>query len=228
MDAGSAKVLLVTTVSGDALGDVQVRMRGPIGFDPPRGRLVGTFRGDTLHEGSRRAMTIFEGKTTYLRVPELGGGLPQGKRWVRFDLQKVAAQQGLDLSGMTWGSADPARMLSFIRDVASVQEVGSATIRGVDTTHYRGTIDVEDLLSGRAADLGVTGANSIPVDAWVDAEGRLRRLVYSFEASLHGQRVEQALRMDVFAFGADVDYDLPPEHRVIDMSDLQRSRRQAP
>jgi len=64
--------------------------------------------------------------------------------------------------------------------------VGHEVVRGVDTTHFRATIDGStagapggSLFGG----MGQPGAGKLPADVWVDAAGRLAKVSMVYESS---------------------------------------------
>src|SRR5262249_12111276 len=89
--------------------------------------------------------------------------------------------------------ADPTQFLDYLRaSSGGVTTVGTETLDEVSTTHYRASLQLSQILdhlpdSQRAAaqsaleQLGNGGA--VPVDVWVDGQGRVRRVQMSMTAS---------------------------------------------
>jgi hypothetical protein len=95
------------------------------------------------------------------------------------------------------GEADPTKLLDYLRSTSKVRKVGTATIRGVATTHYVARIKAD--------------TQRVPLDVWVDGSGLVRRLRVSW------QTVDASV--DLFDFG-DVNVDVPPSSDTVDLSNL--------
>ena len=129
------------------------------------------------------------GGVLYLRLPaQLSAQRPAGKAWLRVDLNALARQTlGSPLSSLTpGGTSDPGDLLGYLQGLSDsgLTEVGSDTIDGAPTTHYRGVIDLNraaDKLPAAAAAalrqmISRLGTGRQPVDVWVDDQGRARQL----------------------------------------------------
>jgi hypothetical protein len=177
-----------------------------------------------------------DGTVAYMRMPLLAGKLPGGKEWVRLDLQKAAAVQGLDLAqlqGFAEGS-DPRQMLDFLRAVSSeITRIGTEEVRGVETTHYFAVVDFQKALADVAkksgqpnlfAQLGGFGSTlqSVPVDVWVDADNLVRRMNMDLSFAVPGQSGEakMSMAMELFDYGKPVSVDVPPASDTVDLSAL--------
>lgn len=124
----------------------------------------------------------------YMRVAQLEGVLGEGKRWMRVDAAKAAEAAGLDTSALLQSGQDPAQAISQLGAVSGdVEKVGEEKVRGVDTTHYRATVDFDRYpslvpASQRAAVRAsmrrlekLMGSSTAPVDVWVDDDDLVRR-----------------------------------------------------
>ena len=138
---------------------------------------------------------IFIGRTIYLKSP---GFFPsQDKPWVKIE-DPVGA-------GVFDGEfPDPSQALRILRAAGDFELVGQEQVRDVQTTRYRGKIDTD-------TELAPVGS---VVDAWVDADGYLRRLRFHDGAD--------SATIDFYDFGADIDIQPPPstEVRELDQQDL--------
>ena len=135
-----------------------------------------------------------------------------------------------DLVGTSFASgADPTASFQALKAAsAGVTKVGAEQVRGEDTTHYRGTFDETAALakvSGAAKDL-LTAAfkgsdvTAVPFDAWVDGQGRLRRVVQTLTLSPGGSSVKTTSTTEVFDFGSAVQVSAPPAAQVKDGAPL--------
>ena len=62
------------------------------------------------------------------------------------------------------------------------------------------------------------GTKTIPVEVFVDADGRLRRLNMDLSMIVQGQRLATEQTVDYYDFGVDVDVDAPPASQVYDLT----------
>ena len=126
----------------------------------------------------------------YMKNPEFAS--VTDKPWVKLD--------GL---ADTVDSPDPAQALDVLRSAVDFEEVGQADVRGVPTTHHRGTI-------GDDAN-GITPMGSV-VDAWIDEQGYPRRMSF-----VDG---EVTATIEFYDFGADVNIEPPSPDETATMADL--------
>ncbi|MFJ7295903.1 hypothetical protein [Streptomyces collinus] len=161
----------------------------------------------------------------YQRMPE--GRAPGGKPWIKIDLGKVAAQQGTGDRSMS----DPAQSAAYAKAISDkdVTKKGTATVNGVETMHYRVSVDVAELPDGDTLRKQV--GPTLPMDVWLDDEGRMRRQQIdmtvespeaaqrsSAEASSAPGKVTVRTVMDFTDFGTEVEADEPPAGQVTDMT----------
>ena len=212
-----------------------------------------------LFGGDMRMETIVTGDTMYLYAPffadwaELLGGGQSGfgdlaklaEGWGVIDLTAVSGLSADDLSGLvgaqTGGSFD--QTLELLRAAeADVTDLGSVTVRGVETNHLRAVVNLGDMLGAQgmtAADLGAAGIDlsgfSIPFDVYVDADQRVRRVVMTISMDTlrsampdvpipASTEFEMTTAFDVFDFGADITVSAPAaEDIVVDLTDAMAS-----
>jgi hypothetical protein len=155
---------------------------------------------------------VLDGTTVYLRSPLIEASLPKGKTWMKVDLAKLGASQGIDFSSLIGQS--PVQSFSQLRATGEAKKIGDETIGDTETTHYRGRIDLAKLPQG-AKLAQTTGVRYGPYDVWVGKDdGYVRRLTSSY--ALHQQSV--ALTMNFSDFGKDVSVDVPPAAETVDGS----------
>ena len=171
--------------------------------------------------------TIVLGPVLYMRSDVFRqAGLAAGKEWVRLDLVKLAQQQGVDLGSLAASNPSPSGGLAYLRGSAGdVEKVGGEKVEGVETTHYKTTIDLERAAhraTGRAREsirrvIGVSGTKRIPVEAWVDGQGYVRKMIYTEHS---GRKQSSTITMELHDFGPHVPIASPPSSSVIDFQDL--------
>jgi len=161
------------------------------------------------------------------------------KPWVKVDLAAVGHQQGLDIGGLLQGqSTNPADQFRMLKSAATnVTKVGSETVRGASSTHYRLTVDLvkasaaqgSSAASASASLTKLLGTTMVPADVWVDSSGRIRRFRQSFDlshvlataAQTSGSTVPPGAEhasvtttLELFDFGAAVNVAVPPAEEV--------------
>ncbi|MFJ4817589.1 hypothetical protein [Streptomyces sp. NPDC088801] len=175
-------------------------------------------------QGQRIEQRVID-QVLYQKLPK--GQAPGGKPWIKIDLGKVAAQQGVDGRSMS----DPAQSAAYAKAITDkdVTKKGTATVNGVKTTHYRVSVDVAGLPGGDTLRKQV--GPSLPMDVWLDHEGRMRRQQIdmtvkapeatqrsSASASSAPGKVTVRTVMDFTDFGTEVEADEPPTGQVTDMT----------
>jgi len=173
---------------------------------------------------------IFDGRhglVMYMRSP-LFRTLAADK-WVKMDLEKVAKKAGLDLSSlMNANQADPSQSLSMLMASSDAHPIGFDRVRGVFTTHYTLKVDLarlakENKAMSKALDQvrKLTGVDSYPAEAWIDDQGRVRKLKVDMSFnSAAGGAFRMSLTEELYAFGVKADIQPPPASDVLDFSSL--------
>ena len=175
-----------------------------------------------------RVTIVEDGLVMYMNADAFLRVLPGGKSWVRLDLPHAASKMGLDLSSLTGGQSDPRTTLAQLRGAGNVIRVGQQTIKRVATTRYNVLLDLNkglDRLEGSERDamkqilgkLEAAGSRYVPADAWIDADGYLRRFRVAIPNYL-GTGSSFALTMDLFDFGANLSIPIPSAAEVMDLT----------
>ncbi len=217
--AGSSKFTLATTtmVSGQT-----VSLNGSGAFDYAHRTGMMTF---AIPAGvSGRTATLEErllGDAVYITLPGQPG-----------TFYKLSLSQ---LGSTSLGSgADPTAGLAVLRGATAVRIVGHELVRGADTTRYSGSYDVAAALAKApakiravlAATLSSSNLSAVPFEAFLDDQGRMRRLVTRLSAhspSLPNQVIESITTLEFFDFGTPVTVSAPPASQVKDGSRLVAS-----
>jgi len=147
---------------------------------------------------------VLDGTTIYLRSPLLAAAIPAGKTWMKLDLEKLGKSKGVDFSALL--SQNPTQTFSQLQASKQVTKVGDETIDGVDTTHYRGRLDVTKLKA-------LKGATAQPYDVWIgNDDGYVHRMKMGY--SVGSQTI--SMTMDFSDFGKDVSVTVPPPSETFD------------
>jgi hypothetical protein len=165
----------------------------------------------------------------YMSMPFLATMLPQGKTWVKADLDKLASTMGSNFGQLVGQSSqNPSDTLAMLRAVGDVDEVGSETVDGVDVTHYRASIDLAKAAKQKgvpqtAVDrLRQSGApEKLPVEVWIgDDDGLPRKMTLDYDAKTQGSPVSTKMTMTFSDWGSDVAVEAPPADEVFDATAL--------
>ncbi|MFJ6217227.1 hypothetical protein ACIQGZ_28430 [Streptomyces sp. NPDC092296] len=132
-----------------------------------------------------------KGKMTEVVLPGIvylqnsGAEVPKGK-WVKLQVSQLP-----DGNLVSSGTTDPATAAGALRGAQVAKQVGTETVGGTVLTHYRGTLDLvkaADATGGEGAAGMRMAANTftvkqVPYDVWLDAQGRLHKVVEVFTFS---------------------------------------------
>lgn len=238
--AGTSKIAMTAEFAG---GGQSFAMAGEGAFDylGQAGHMTVKLSGDEIPDAFSGFEMRFLKTIIYMKFPaEFSTLVPGLKQWVRIDVQQMAKQQGLNLPGFnTFAGQDPASAIAFMRGAKSIEEVGSETIRGTQTTHFKMIVDMQKAIEALPGDqkaglqemLKKAGITEMPMEGWIDAEGRLRRMRFALDvakltagAGTSGAPAEGAMTItvDLFDFGTSVDVKAPPAAEVSDFSELQK------
>lgn len=233
-ESGRARMFLETKVSGLGVGgDVTTTGEGLVDFENQSGNL--TMQLPSIGQASPGDVELaYQGTVLYYRASSLFPDAPTP--WVSIDIARVSeAVTGTDLGQLNQGASnDPSNTLALLDGVADdVEEVGTEEIRGEETTHYRATVDVRRALEqqGAVADrqqfetfLDQFGSETIPVEVWLDDEGRTRRMRYDQPLPETpgtpipaGAAVSSTI--ELYDFGTDAPVEIPPPSDVTDLTE---------
>lgn len=204
---------------------VTISGEGAYDFTKPLGRLKVMLPTDPAGVDEHRPITeLLAPGALYMK--NRGAGVPADK-WVRIDTTTLA-----DGNLVTGGATDPLAAAELLRGALAATYVGETQLAGAPVRHYRGTTDI-----ARAA-ARATGANqqvlraaakgfaedTVPFDAYLDDEGRLRKIRHRFSftneaGGASGVRGESATAASgdvlvasttlLYGFGTAVTAELP-------------------
>lgn len=152
-----------------------------------------------------------------------------GKPWVELKFSELKSMSGFDFSQITSQAEQmqPAQYIAELTSSGDVHVVGRETVNGVQTTHYAGTVSMQDALSHYNAAtqaqlkplLDQAGFKSSVIDVWLDDQGLVRRT----KSSAVGGKGSFTFDMDVLGYGVPVDATPPPASQVADLAQLAKS-----
>lgn len=201
-DAVIAKKTATLEVNFDA-GGQKFAMAGQIDF----ANLKGFFTMDLPSVG--KVELVYDGAQMFVHRDSEG--------WTRINLTGDLAATALQGFG-----ADPRALLEQMSGAGGITEVSTEQIRGVETTHYRGDLDIVKALEAQgmpqaqidefmkqASDLGTVTST---FDVYIDGDGLAHRTVsHTKMASL----TDVTITMDLLDFGKPVDVRVPADSEVV-------------
>lgn len=241
VEAGTSKVSFSVSTE---LGGQKLELGGEGSFDYEgrRGELSLDLSGlfEAFGIGAATFDVLFDGTVVYMGFPaEIAAQLPgaAGRRWVKLDVAQVAGLEGTGLDRLQQLNQDPSQILDYLRATTDeVESLGEQEVRGVDTTRYRAVVDLRRVPDAVPAELrdatrasidlliGQLGAGTLPIEVWIDGDGRLRRLkqIISLPAGAGTSTTE--VTMELYDFGTKVEIEPPPADEVIDLASIVRQQ----
>jgi hypothetical protein len=232
--AKSADVSMAIKLNGSAAqsqGLGELPGTGSFDFAGRRGQITTSILGQSI-------LGVYDGGTIYEHIPQLAR-LAGGKQWFKIDLNQIGKLVGVSgLGNLAQAQqSDPTTGLNYLRGVSGpITIVGREVVRGVPTTHYRATADLNKAVANAPADQRATvqqigqalGVTTVPVEAWIDEQGRVRRLHQTIDYSkakvpnVPAGSLPQSIdiTVELFDFGVPVSVTVPPPSQVQDLGQL--------
>jgi hypothetical protein len=182
------------------------------------------------------------GQVLYEKLPAAASShLPGGKPWISVNLNTLVQHlTGASLSELEAGQQeDPANTLSYLKQASAsgLHRVGTATVRGVPTTEYTATIDLNKVAAAQPgavakaikAEEKSLGTSSYPISVWVDAKHLVRQLGYHTTVSpassptagsAASSRATVAATLQFYDFGTPVTVTAPAASQTSDITKL--------
>jgi hypothetical protein len=223
------------TVSSAALPEpLHIRLHGTQNTRQHAARLTGVYE-NFPKQGTVPVDSITILPDIYLKSPIFGGtAIPSGK-WLHIDIAKTGKELGIG-DPTQFGSGDPSQVMQTLRAVSSrVEQVGTEDVRGVPTTHYRGTVELRRLpevtpparraAAKRSADrlIQLIGSDSYPLEVWVDRHRLVRRMHLKMTMNVQGRSLTQDMTIELFDFGPKQKIKPPPAGDTVDAPSVSGS-----
>ncbi|HSH22678.1 MAG TPA: hypothetical protein VK975_01285 [Acidimicrobiales bacterium] len=234
-EAGTARMSLESTVRGiPGASNLSSTAEGVVDFEAQRGSLTLSLpEAAAAGMGAGDLRFVYDGTVIYLRSP---GALPGvATEWISLDFGALSEQvSGTDIEQFAQaGSNDPSNSLTLLKGTSeSIEELGTEDVRGEETTHYRATVDLRKAAeqAGAVRDqrqfeafLDQFPSETIPVEVWLDEEGRTRRMrVDQPIPETPGMSVPPdagvIMTIELYDFGVDEAIEIPPSDQVTDLT----------
>lgn len=162
--------------------------------------------------------TLLTGNAVYLQMKTLQQ--VSGKPWVKLSFSSMKGKTGVSLAPLVHQleGSNPLAQTQMLPAASGVHRVGTATINGVATTEYAGTLDVGKSLAkldpslrklvGPA--LQQTGVTTSRFHVWVDAQHQVRKLAQTEV----GSNTNISTVMTITAINQPVHVQAPPASQV--------------
>jgi hypothetical protein len=232
-----AAVSIKATMTADALGGRPLSFTGA-GYQDLRHR-AGAYTLDLsqmaqasgAEPGKLKMQTVYLHDWMYIRSPLFEGKLPGGKPWMAIDLRRSLKSKGIDPAALTQ-QQNPTDYLRYLRATSGdVTRVGQERVRGVQTTHYKATVDLRRTpkLDRRSAErlVQLGGSATIPTEVWVDRHHLVRRMRLQMAVKMPanagaaaGQQAKVDETVELYNFGPKQRVVAPPRDEVFDATGL--------
>ncbi|MEJ1196957.1 MULTISPECIES: DUF1396 domain-containing protein [unclassified Streptomyces] len=172
----------------------------------------------------------------------IGGGAEaakemDGKSWIKFDLSALGADKELNqLGGASQADKNPATESTFLTGAKDVEKVGTETVDGVRTTHYKGTVSLADLEKSIGDEDKDTrekrqksieqyekmGVDKLTMDMWIDGDDRTKQF------RMRGDADKGPLDMTItfLGFNEPVKVTAPPAKDTVDLAEMMQESQQ--
>ena len=178
-------------------------MEGQLDFANATGSFAMNAPGIAEFEG------VYTGTEMFVRTG--GGG------WTLIQMEGDLAEQALQGLG-----ADPLAILEQLSGAGGIKDKGSEEIRGVETTHYSGDVDLVKALEAQGMpqeqidqfkeQVASAGKVTSTIDVYIDANGLAHRTVSHFKMA---GAFEMTMTMDLLDFGEPVNITVPAPEDVV-------------
>lgn len=189
-----------------------------------------TLRGVMKMSASGKAVRVIL-MSPYVYIQSPRRHLISGKSWVRINENVYAQAQGLGGGAPAY---EPTQMVDLLKASGRVQQLEMVTVRGVRTRHYHALVNMgryvlraDKVQRAQARRYSAffkraTGSETLPMDAFVDGRGRVRRLVFKLVVCTSEGNATVSMAMDIYDYGRQRVPAAPPTSQVTDITNKLR------
>lgn len=163
-----------------------------------------------------------------------------GKSWIKFDLSTLGMDKELNTDQLGAGQANqnPAQESTFLTGSKHVTKVGTETVDGVKTTHYKGDITLADMrasldklhLDGDARarqeksldQYKKMGAGTMTMDMWIDGSDHTKQ--FRMRGDTDKGRLDTTVTF--LDFNKPVTVAAPPAKDTLSLADMMKDAQQ--
>ncbi|GAA4784118.1 LppX_LprAFG lipoprotein [Streptomyces ziwulingensis] len=234
--------------SSEALTSLSYRMKGSV---PEEGRVQAeaqlqlkpevamSMKMKALDQGADAAAEIrLVDKAMYL-----GGGAEaakemDGKSWMKFDLAAMGGGEEVNQLGSTsQADKNPAAESTFLTGAKDVRKVGTETVDGVETTHYKGTVTLDQVRASLKGEDKATreqreksvaqyekmGIDKLAMDMWVDGDDHAKQ----FRMKGDADKGKLDLTVTFLGYNEPVRVTAPPAKDTMDLAEMMEEASQS-
>ncbi|MFE7115715.1 hypothetical protein ACFU99_09870 [Streptomyces sp. NPDC057654] len=216
------------------MGEMHADMKGDMDWsDGIRANMTMTQKGglaDAAPTAGKPMRARYLPDAMYMNLGSSLGPKAQGKSWVKYSYDAMAAQGGASgaLVKDQMKNNDPARSVDLLIASGKVKDVGKEDVRGKQATHYTGKISVSEIaglqsksLSKKDLDalqkqLEQSGMDTETVDLWVDSD----HLLVKRQEQAQGKKFSMNTTVFYSDYGTKVSVAPPAASETVDYTEL--------
>lgn len=160
-----------------------------------------------------------------------------GKSWIKFDLSGTGVDEQMNQMGSaSQADKNPATESTFLTGAKDVEKVGTETVEGVKTTHYKGTVTLADLEKTIGDEGEATrekrqksleqyekmGVDKLTMDMWVDGDDRTKQ----FRMRADADKGPLDMTFTFLGVNEPVKVTAPPAAEVADLAEMMEETQQ--
>ncbi|MFE2435367.1 DUF1396 domain-containing protein [Streptomyces sp. NPDC059409] len=160
-----------------------------------------------------------------------------GKRWIKFDLSGTGVDEQMNQMGSaSQADKNPATESTFLTGAKDVEKVGTETVEGVKTTHYKGTVTLADLEKTIGDEGEATrekrqksldqyekmGVDKLTMDMWVDGDDQTKQ----FRMRADADKGPLDMTFTFLGVNEPVKVTAPPAAEVADLAEMMEESQQ--
>ncbi|MFD7405618.1 DUF1396 domain-containing protein [Streptomyces sp. NPDC059866] len=218
-------------MKGEVPGDGRVEAEAAMSMKPQAMSMKITMPDDPEMTGPVEMRLV--GKALYLGGESMAEEM-DGKSWMKIDASELGGGHSLGsgASGLDQADRNPAAESAFLTGSDDVEEVGTETVDGVETTHYKGTITLDEMRDSLKDEDKKTrelreksleqyedmGVDELTMDMWVDGDDHTKQF------RMQGDADKGRLDMTVtfLDYNEPVTVQAPPAKETLDLAEMMK------
>lgn len=227
-----------TTSQGSPQGTMQTTMTGEM--DWAQGGTTGILT--VTQSGGPLANSPIAGKPNPVRYTadamyvnvgdEFATTAGNGAHWIAYDYDTLAERAGPSGAFVKdqMQNNNPSRSVQLLMATGEVRKVGTETVKGTQTTHYSGTVDVSEMTRMQSKELSqaelqqlqqqlqTVGLETEKIDLWIDEDDLLVKKSETAENTKGQGDYESVVHYS--DYGTDVTVEEPPDADTVDFDQV--------
>jgi hypothetical protein len=169
--------------------------------------------------------------TVYVHLPAVANQVQKGAEWLKFSSTSLPTSVTKTVNPSDLSKIDPQKALAQLTSSVTVHKVGTATVRGTKTTHYRVVVNTAKVVailpkSQQAAEakaLKQLNVKTLNIEVYVSDSGYVRRVttgVSHLVVQKGSPAVGFNVSIDLYDFGTPIKVTAPPASKTVDGAKL--------